>query len=355
MVKVLKVTLLAFFLMVVLAACGESEPATTEATSTTETETETAAETASDEIGLGEPETTDVTLRLNWKFKGEFAPLFVTKEKGFFEKYGLNVEVLEGNGAAPVMQAVAQGQEEFGITSTVEPAQGLVEGMPIKMIASYMSRSPFLIVSHPDTPVETPKDLEGKSISISISSSLTNVFPNFLKSNGVDESKVKALPVETSARNSLFLNKDVEAVAIFSTNEYPIFEEHLGVELTPLYLADYGFDLASLTVIGNEKFMEENPNTVRRFLAALNEGFEYTFENTQEAAEISAELFPEATDVETAKGQIERLKEIALFDGVPYGWMSPENMERTLDILEESELISERYELERYFTNEFQE
>ncbi|WP_413375677.1 ABC transporter substrate-binding protein [Alkalihalobacillus sp. 1P02AB] len=345
MVKFLKMMMLAILFTVVLVACGDSESATTES------DGELEAESTID--GIGAPETTDVTLRLNWKFKGEFAPLFVTKEKGFFEEYGLNVEVLEGNGSASVMQAVAQGQEEFGITSTVEPAQGLVEGMPIKMIASYMSRSPFLIVSHPDSPVETPKDLEGKSISISISSTLTNVFPNFLQSNGVDESKVKSLPVETSARNSLFLNKDVEAVAIFSTNEYPVFEQQMGVELTPLYLADYGFDLASLTIIGNDKFMEENPNTVKRFLAALNKGFEYTFENTQEAAEISAELFPEATDVETAKGQIERLEEIALFDGVPYGWMSPENMEQTLDILEESDLISERYELERYFTNEF--
>ncbi len=345
---VLKRTVRAVLFTAILAGCGDSESAKTEST---ESDAEVATEATVD--GIGEPETTDVTLRLNWKFKGEFAPLIMTKEKGFFEEYGLNVEVLEGNGSASVMQAVAQGQEDFGITSTVEPAQGLVEGMPIKMIASYMSRSPFLIVSHPDTPVETPKDLEGKSISISISSSLTNVFPNFLQANGVDESKVKALPVETSARNSLFLNKEVEAVAIFSTNEYPVFEQQMGVDLTPLYLADYGFDLASLTIISNDKFIEENPNTVKRFLAALNKGFEYTFDHTQEAAENSAELFPEAIDVETAKGQIERLEEIALFDGVPYGWMSSENMERTLDILEESELITERFEVERYFTNEF--
>ncbi|KYG30565.1 ABC transporter substrate-binding protein [Alkalihalobacillus trypoxylicola] len=330
----------------VLAACGDDSSETTAQTSEE-------ADLFEQETGIGAPEQTDVTLRLNWKFKGEFAPLFITKEKGFFEEYGLNVEVLEGNGAAQVMQGVSQGNEEFGITSTIEPAQGRVEGMPIKMIASYMSRSPFLIVSYPDNPVETPKDLEGKSISLSISSSLANVFPNFLAGNGVDESKVQSFPVETSARNALFFNKEVDAIAIFSSNEYPIFEKELGLELTPLYMADYGFDLASLTVISNEDFLEENPNTVKRFLAALDKGFAYTFENPEEAAEISVELFPDATDIETTLSQIERLEEIALFDGVPFGWMSEEKMETTLDILEESLLISERYDLADYYTNEF--
>ena len=36
---------------------------------------------------IGEPEVEDVTLRLNWRFKGEFAPFYVAQEKGFFEVY----------------------------------------------------------------------------------------------------------------------------------------------------------------------------------------------------------------------------------------------------------------------------
>ncbi|MFA9457986.1 ABC transporter substrate-binding protein [Halalkalibacter sp. AB-rgal2] len=351
--KFTKFLLLSLCMMAILAACGEGnnqddseEAIETVGEGTNEEELE-------DGMTIGDPEVTDVTLRLNWRFKGEFSPFFVAQEKGFFEKYGLHVDVLEGNGSTSTMQAVAQGQDDFGITSTVEPSQGLVEGMPIKMIASYMNRSPIMIASHPDTPVESPQDLEGKSIGMSIASTFTNIYPFFLESNDVDESLVDSVQVESSARNGLFLNKEVDAVAIFSTNEYPLFERELGVELTPLYLADFGYDLVGLTLIGNDSFLEENPNTVKRFLAAIDEAFEYTLANKDEAVELVMELFPDAMNEETALMQLELLEEIALFDEQPYGWMSEENMEDTLDILEMSDLISERYEVDRYYTNEY--
>ncbi|ADU29502.1 ABC transporter substrate-binding protein [Evansella cellulosilytica] len=351
MFKMLKGLVLMVALLFVIAACGsentvESTPAEQEDTTKGE---------SVDETGIGDPEVTDITLRLNWRFKGEFAPFFIAQEMGIFEEYGLNVEVLEGNGSTNTMQAVAQGQDDFGVTSTVEPSQGIVEGMPITMIASYMNRSPILIASHPESPVETPKDLEGKSIAMSIASTFTNIYPFFLESNGVDESLIDSVQVESSARNGLFLNKEVDAVAIFSTNEYPIFEEELGVELTPLYLADFGYDLAGLTLIGNDSFLEANPNTTKRFLAAIDEAFEYTMANKEETTSIMKELFPDAVDEDIVLLQLELLEEIAVFEDVPYGWMAEENMKDTLDILEVSDLISERFELERYYTNEFLE
>ncbi|KQL56789.1 MULTISPECIES: ABC transporter substrate-binding protein [Bacillaceae] len=302
---------------------------------------------------IGEPEVEDVTLRLNWRFKGEFAPFYVAQEKGFFEEYGLNVDVLEGNGSTSVMQTVAQGQDDLGITSTVEPAQGVEEGMPITMIATYMNSSPIMIASHPDTPVETPADLEGKSIAMAIASTFTNIFPRFLDQENVDATQVEAVQVEASARNGLFLGKEVDAVAIFSTNELPVFEQELGYELTPLYLSEYQFDLAGLTVIGNNQFLNDNPNTAARFLAAMDEAFRYTLDHVDEAVAISAERFPDAVDEEVVRKQLLLLEEIAQFDSVPYGWIEEENIAETLTILEGSGLISDKQDAEAYFTNEF--
>ncbi len=321
-----------------------SEPATSESSSSQEKGTT---------IEIPEPEKTDLTLRLNWKFKGEFTPFFVAKEKGYFEKYGLNVEVLEGNGSSQVMQVISQQNDDFGVTSTVEPSQGLAEGMPVQMIASYMNHSPIMILSHPDQPVKTPKDLEGKKIAMSTASTFTNVYDKFLEVNGVDAAKVESVKLESSARNVTFLNKDVDAVAVFSTNEYPVFEKELGVELQPLYLGDFGYDLSGLTLVSNTKFLKENPNATKRFLAAINEAFQYTIENPEESASIVKGLFPETVDEEIVIEQINRTAELADPSGNAYGWISEENIENTLNILEESGLLSVRKELDEYFTNEY--
>lgn len=311
---------------------------------------------ADDSIGLPLPEKKKITLRLNWKFKGEFAPFYVTKEKGIFEKYGLDVDVLEGSGSVAVLQVIAENREEIGVTSAVEPIQGVELGMPVKIIASYMSKSPIMILSHADTPVRSPKDLEGKKLVSSSGSTFTSIYEQFLKYNDTSYDKVEHIMVETGARNTLFLNKDADAVAVFSTNEYPLFEKKLGEELVPLYLADYGFDLTGLSLIANDKFLQENPNTAKRFLAAVNEGMAYSMEHPEEAAAIAKKLFPEVVDEEIVVEQIKRTGELALRpEGKPYGWTDGEKMDTMVNVMLESDLIEQKQTSEHYFTNEYLE
>ncbi|MGO4372387.1 ABC transporter substrate-binding protein [Paenibacillus sp. 2TAB19] len=314
-----------------------------------------AAEVSADENGItiGAPEKTKVTLRLNWKFKGEFAPFFVTKEKGIFEKYGLDVEVLEGTSSVQTLQVLSQNKEDIGVMSTAEPMQGIEQGMPVKIIASYMSRSPIILLSYPDNPIKTPADLEGKSIASSISSTFTSLYDKFIEHNGVDGSKVKLVKMETGARNTAFLNKEVDAVAVFSTNEFPMFNKKLGIELQPMYLADYGFDVAGLTLAANNKFLADNPNTAKRFLAAVNEGFKYTIDNPEEAAAIAKKLFPDTVDEELTVMQIQRTGELAVLEGKPFGWVSEENITHTSSVLFESGLIKKQLPATDYFTNEY--
>ena len=311
-------------------------------------------ENAGDGIDLPPAEKTKITLRLNWKYKGEFAPFYVTKEKGIFEKYGLDVDVAEGSGSVAVLQVISQNREEIGVTSAVEPIQGIEMGMPVKIIASYMSKSPMMLLSHPDTPVNSPKDLEGKTIVSSSGSTFTGIYEHFLSFNEVDYDQVDHIMVETGARNTLFLNKEADAVAVFSTNEYPIFEKAMGQELVPLYLADFGFDLTGLSLISNDKFIEENPNTLKRFLAAVNEGFAYTMENPEEAAEISKALFPDVVDEDIVIEQIKRTGELAILpEGKPYGWSDGEKMETMAQRMLESGLMDAKQSADQYYTNEY--
>jgi ABC-type nitrate/sulfonate/bicarbonate transport system substrate-binding protein len=332
----------------IVSACGSKEAAV--ATSTSTPLPSTASATG---INIPAPEKTKVTLRLNWKFKGEFTPFFITKEKGIFEKYGLDVDVLEGTSSVQTMQVISQNKDDVGVTSTVEPMQGIEKGMPVKVIASYMARSPIIILSHPDNPIQSPKDLEGKKLAASTSSTFTSVYEKFLQHNKVDAGKVQLIKLETGARNALFLNKEVDGVAVFSTNELPMFEKKLNMKLVPMYMADYGFDISGLTLIAGNKFLESNPNTAKRLLAAIDEGFRYTVANPEESAKIIKGIFPDTVDEALTVEQIIRTGELAVFKDNPYGWVNNVNIEATAKVLQESGLIEQKLDTANYFTNEY--
>jgi NitT/TauT family transport system substrate-binding protein len=302
---------------------------------------------------LPPPEKKDVTLRLNWKIKGEFTPFYLTQEQGIFKKYGLNVKVMEGNGSTSAMQTVAQKNDDYAVVSTVEPSQGIAENMPVIMIASYMANTPMVLASFPDKPVKTPKDLEGKKVLLAPTSTFTKLFDKFMEKNGVDSSKVTQVKLESSALNSAFLSKQGDVVSIFSTNELPLFEQKLGTKLQVMYAKDFGFNIAGLTLATNTDFLKANPNTTKRFLAAINEGMEITLKNPEEAAKMMKKLFPETVDEKLFVDQIKRTAELTDNRSHPYGWLDENSFKSALDILENTALIKVRKDMKEYYTNDY--
>ena len=64
-----------------------------------------------------------VTVRFTWKLKGEYAPLFVALDKGYYKAEGLDVDLAEGSGAQTVLKLLASGNEKFGYGPAVSAAQ----------------------------------------------------------------------------------------------------------------------------------------------------------------------------------------------------------------------------------------
>src|SRR5262249_17282061 len=96
---------------------------------------------APDDIAHGQtPER--LTVRFTWKLKGEYAPLYVALQKGYYNAEGLDVQLSEGNGAQNVLKALASGNENFGYGPAVAAARAVSQGLPVKVVALYQTSAP---------------------------------------------------------------------------------------------------------------------------------------------------------------------------------------------------------------------
>src|SRR5262245_45403403 len=109
-----------------------------------------------------------LTVRFTWKLKGEYAPLYVALEKGYYKAEGLDVTLAEGNGAQNVLKLLAAGNEKFGYGPAVAAASATSQGLPVKVVALYQTSAPMGVIAFPETPLKVPKDLEGKRLAISV-------------------------------------------------------------------------------------------------------------------------------------------------------------------------------------------
>jgi NitT/TauT family transport system substrate-binding protein len=102
-----------------------------------------------------------------------FVPLDVGLKKGFFQKYGLEIESVAFAGDARMQQAMASDSLDIALGSG--PAMAfIVKGSPIKGIAA-MAGPPLLLtlIVRNDGSVKTVADLKGKRVSVSTVGSLT--------------------------------------------------------------------------------------------------------------------------------------------------------------------------------------
>ena len=68
-----------------------------------------------------------VVLLLNWYMYSEHAPFYLGKEKGYFDAEGIDLEIQEGRGSGPTVQAVAAGPRRSA-TPTADDDQGRRQG-----------------------------------------------------------------------------------------------------------------------------------------------------------------------------------------------------------------------------------
>lgn len=84
-----------------------------------------------------------LTVRFTWKLKGEYAPLFVALDKGYYKAEGLDVELAEGSGAQTVFKLLASGAEKVGYGPAIAVAQAVSAGLPIKVVSVYQTKTPM--------------------------------------------------------------------------------------------------------------------------------------------------------------------------------------------------------------------
>ncbi len=101
------------------------------------------------------------------------APIFIAKEKGYFERQGLDVEVKFFQAAQPIAVAVASGDVDFGITGLTGGFFNLAAKGALKMVAAQSREEPgFNFVGYLVTPkayeagFKTVKDYPGKTVGI---------------------------------------------------------------------------------------------------------------------------------------------------------------------------------------------
>lgn len=149
-----------------------------------------------------------------------YAPQYVALEKGYFEEYGLDVELILANGADKVTAAVLSGDAEIGFSgseATIYVYNG-GEKDYLKTFAQLTQKDGSFLVSREKIDNFTLDDLKGKTIIAGRAYGMPEMTLKYvLKQNGIDSDNEVTLDtsVAFSAMSGSFIGGNGDFVSLF--------------------------------------------------------------------------------------------------------------------------------------------
>ncbi|MEW2357370.1 ABC transporter substrate-binding protein [Spirillospora sp. NPDC029432] len=272
-------------------------------------------------------------------YTGAVLPLVAGVDQGIYAKHGLNVTLNPGKGSATTLQTVANGSDDLGYADAGALVQAAGRNMPVQMVAGMVQRSPLAIFAKKDSGIRTAKDLAGKSAGYTAGSAPETVFPAFAKAAGLDPDSVTLKKVDVPARDSLFVQGTTQFTFGLLNVTEPNMKEKCKCDLVALGYADAGLDVLSSGIVTSDKFAKENPDAVRKFLAATAEAVEATNKDIDGAV---ASFFKVASTSTLSKDVVKKqweasnaLLTTAATKGQPFGCTAEADWKSTIKVMEQ--------------------
>ena len=237
------------------------------------------------------------TLLLDWFPNVDHAPLYVAQENKIFAKHGLEVELLWGGDPDAPLKLVAAGEYPFAVSyqQSVTIARASEEVLPVKSIG--------LLVEHPlntisflkKTGIKTPADFKGKKIGYTVAPLDVLLFNAIAANAGLAEDDYELINVGTNILAPLLSGQIDAVIGPFRNYEINLLKLE-GAEADYFALEKHGIpDYYELVIITNDTYLENQPETAKKLMMAIEEAIGFTKENPDEALQFFFKANPDAT------------------------------------------------------------
>lgn len=258
-----------------------------------------------------EPKSTKITLA-EVAHTCFYAPQYIAIEKGFFNDYGIDIELILTPGADKVAAAVLSGDADIGFSgseATIYVYNG-GEKDYLKTFAQLTQKDGTFLVSREKYDNFTLNDLKGKTVIGGRAGGMPEMtFEYALKQNGINPSN--DLEIDTSvafaAMTGAFIGGQGDFVTLFEPNATEIEKEGYGYVVASI--GELGGVVPYTSYSAKTSYLKENKEIIKNFEKAIQKGLDYLHSHTdEEVAKIILKQFPD-TSLNDLTSAVKRYRE----------------------------------------------
>jgi len=247
---------------------------------------------------------------------------------------------------------VASGRSQIAYADAVAISQLIAKGAPMKVLSTIYQSNPNEVMALKKTGIKTINDLRGKKVGVPSGSSQTTMLPLFLKANNLSEADVNLINMPMTSMVPSLLQGQVDAI-LGSMDAYQIQAESQGAELDNYRFADYGVPTVSTSIFANDTYIKDNPEVVKKFIAASLEGWSFALDHPEKAVKDLKAVFPEMNEKLAAK-ELAAITPLFCSGGAKYiGKAEDALWVKSQDLLSQVKLLPAGQDPKSYYTNAY--
>ena len=293
-----------------------------------------------------------------------YAPSYAAMSLGYFEEEGLEVDLVNLQGADKVMTAMISDEIQIGLAGPEANVYTSLQNLEDRVVifAQLTQRDgSFLVGREPieNFSLEMLGELERAEIIGGRAGGAPEMTLEYvLKTNGLDigvDDESKPVNVRTdiqfAAMGGSFLSGEGDFVTLFEPTATQFEKEGKGYILTAIgaHCGNIPFTAYSAA----QSYIDANPDVIQRFTNAVYKGQQYVA--THSAEEIAPLVQPYFEDIslEDMVTVVQRYKDIEAWDTTPV--LEPEALEKLMDVMTLAGQLEERAAYSDIVTTEFAE
>ena len=299
-----------------------------------------------------------IKFQLDWIIEGKHVPFFVARDKGFFEKNGLEVTLLEGKGSANSATFIDLGQADYSYGDFLTAVQVMSKGGKNRAIGVGMTFNGGGFIFLESSGIKTAKDLEGKSFGTNPGDFAFVLLPAAAAASGFDPNKVVIKTMEPAVRTPALFEGKIDIMSGTngsSIQRMAVLGKRQGKNVKYLFFRDMGLETYGHVVQAREDRIKNNPEQVQRVVSAVFDAWAWSLKNPKDAFEIFMKANPQKDrDISLAQmeaGLDDVVDQETKSQGL--GHMRESMMKKSVDIANKYFKLSPAVDYQTTYVNQF--
>jgi ABC-type nitrate/sulfonate/bicarbonate transport system substrate-binding protein len=290
---------------------------------------------------------------LDWTPNTNHSGIYVAKQKGYYDKKNLDVEIMQP-GEQGALGALGAGRVDFAVSAQEQFIPARAQGVPIVSVAALVSTNTSSLMSLASEGITRPKDLEGKTYGGFGGELERELVSSLMKCDGGDPSKVKFVDVgDVDYRAGLEQNR-FDFVWVFDGwDVLHLKQQGVAVNTIPFSahfdcIPDWYTPLLATT----EKKINEDPGVVKDFMEATAHGYKDAIVDPDGAAASLSHAAPEL-DASLVRESSSYLARYYAKPGKAWGVQDRDVWVRFEEFLRTARLTDKPIDIDKAYTNKF--